>query len=440
MNGIHLISSNLVAWISRNPILLLLLSIAVVVRIGILEFIALDDWINLKIYRSAGALVVEGINPYALGSGVLSENANSIRTDPVYFDPHSSQLTNWSGYVSSNPPLSTLLWGGLEFMAQIFGAKLAFHYAFSFVDFVLFTLGVYLVREINGVVKTKQLIAVAGLTILNPLLIWFGTVLAEDKQIQTVLVLCLVLLLVQQKANFFLLGLVSATLILFKVVGFPLLLVVAWRLLGSRKPWSFIQATIGATIPVVISLLFFGWDFIQLNLNRLSQQGASSADHDSLYVLAPDAAQERLWFVSVFVIAGVLLSRYLGPLEHRLILLSLWLSVAFAMLYLVNGAWDRQMMALLPILVFLVATRERLSNAVSLAFVGVWMAYLVPTVTYYLVTEFGVAILAPFAYDWIEPYAGPIASLVAVFSLVAIFLFSTLTNKGDRSGKASGRV
>ena len=414
---------------------MVLLSTAVVVRIGIIEFIALEDWINLKIYRSAGALVVEGINPYSLVPGPLSGVADSIRTDPVYFDPHSSQLSNWSGYVSSNPPLSTLLWAGLEFLAQLLGAKLAFHYVFSFVDFVLFTLGILLVKEFSGHVSTKQLIAIAGLTILNPLLIWFGTVLAEDKQVQTALVLCLVLCLIQKKTNYFLLGLFSSAVILFKVVGFPLLLLVAWRLLTSRRFRAYVQAAIGGLIPILISLWGFGWHFVQVNLNRLSQQGASSADHDSLYLLAPDAAQFRLWFVAAFFIAGVVLSRNYTSLEARLILLSLWASVAFAMLYLVNGAWDRQMMGILPVLIFLVAIRDRLSIGIALSFASVWMVYLIPTVIYYSVTEFQFSILAPFAAEWIPKYAGPVASLVALLSLIAILLYSASSDNREKAIK-----
>lgn len=428
-------SSKLMFWIKRNPILLILLSIALLVRIGIIEFVALEDWINLKIYRSAGALVVEGINPYSLGPGPLSAAADAIRMMAVYFDPHSSQLSNWPGYVSSNPPLSTLLWGGLEHLSALVGAKLAFHYVFSFVDFVLFALGVFLARELSGKVTAKQLVAVAALTILNPLLLWFGTVLAEDKQIQTAIVLFLVLLLVQQKSNYFLLGLVSATLILFKVVGFPLLLLVAWKLFTSGKARDYIPITIGAAIPALISFWVFGWDFVQVNLNRLSQQGGSSPDHDSVYLIAPEAAQGRLWFLLVFVMVGVLLSWHLQPREPRWILVLLWLSVAFAMLYLVNGAWDRQMMGLLPVFVLLVAIKERLSTPVTVAIFSVGAVYLIPTVTYYAFTEFQVEILAPFASELIPRYAGPIASLVALLSLVAILLFSAITARSKGYGK-----
>ena len=416
-------------WIVQNKLMLSLLTAAIVVRVGLIEFIALENWIDLKIYRSAGALVVQGINPYSLVEGELPAVADSIRTSQEYFDPWASDLSVWYYYVSSNPPLSTLLWGFLEFMAKFLGAKLAFIYFFSFVDFFLFFIALGIVKAINGTFTTRQLIAVSGLTILNPLLLWWGTILPEDKQIQTVLILALILLLVRQRRNFFWIGLTSAALILFKVVGFPLLLWVVWRLISSRSVRNYVHVVLGALLPVALSFAVFGYEFVQVNVRRLGLQSGSGPAHDSFYVLFPEFTSGRLLISAFFALSGYMLSKHLPDLEFQWLFFLLWTSIAFTMIFLVNGSWDRQLMALLPIFIFLVAINNGLSWLLVLSSVAISSVYLVPTVIYYSVTEFQIVALSALASELIPKYAGPISSLFALFALVSVALYSALADR-----------
>ena len=73
------------------------------------------DEIDLKIYRDAGQLVANGVNPYDYNDNV--ELRQQLRTDKVNFDEYvSGDQDRWNYYANSNLPLATLFFGCIEYV------------------------------------------------------------------------------------------------------------------------------------------------------------------------------------------------------------------------------------------------------------------------------------------------------------------------------------
>ena len=104
------------------------------------------------------------------------------------------------------------------------------------------------------------------------------------------------------------------------------------------------------------------------------------------------------------------------------------------MILLVNGSWDRQLMGLLPVLIFIVASKASSSTPVLLSFGAVCSVYFTPIIASYLVSKFAFTLVSPLTSESVSKYYGPLSSVAALFLFLLIMVLSgrTKSNKMDR--------
>jgi hypothetical protein len=355
----------------------LLIVIAMAIRLGLIKYgLAQSSWIDLKIYRSAGALFNAGINPFD-SLAVNGAAAESIRVDPRYFDSWASDPSVFSYYVSSNPPLSVLFWAVLEFLGR--GTALFHQLVYSSFDILVYCIALLLHRQITSKIRLVDVIGISLLTIFNPIVIWWGTWLPEEKQVQTALVLSLLLLM--SRPRFVITGIVTSLVVLFKAVGLPLALVVAIHLALKRDLRAFLKFAVGGLVPLIASFVFFGVKFIEPLLSRLKDQSSQVAIHDSMWVIAPSLFNLRLVLTLVVMFVGVLFSLRNMQSDWKFQFWGIWISLISVMMLTVAGSWDRQMMVLLPTYLILYSLKPNLRaliliQAISFSWFYFWCIWL----------------------------------------------------------------
>ena len=84
--------------------------------------------IDLLIYRDAGQLVVNGINPYDYDD--QKELRHYMRLDSVSFNAYTSKdQDSWDYFAGSNLPMATLCFGLIEYF---FASSLSYRFIFAF--------------------------------------------------------------------------------------------------------------------------------------------------------------------------------------------------------------------------------------------------------------------------------------------------------------------
>jgi hypothetical protein len=330
--------------------------VAMAIRIALMKFgLAQSNGIDLKIYRSAGALFNAGINPFDADQ-VNGAAAQAIRIDPQYFDAWTSEPSRFHYYVSSNPPFSVLFWALLEFLGR--GTALFHQLVYSSFDVVTYCLALLLHRQITSKLRLVDVVGISLVTIFNPLVIWWGTWQPEEKQVQTALVLGLLLLM--SRPRFAVTGVVTGLVVLYKAVGLPLALAVAFHVALKKDLRAFLKFVAGGLVPVIASFVFFENKFIEPLLTRLMDQSSQVPIHDSMWVIAPSLVSLRYLLAFFVLLAGVLFSYNNLRSGQRIQFCAVWISVPLVMILTLGGSWDRQLMALIPTYLMLYALRPRL--------------------------------------------------------------------------------
>jgi hypothetical protein len=160
-------------------------------------------------------------------------------------------------------------------------------------------------------------------------------------------------------------GFISSSVILFKAVGLPLLLVGLVKIVRERRFKSFFLVVVGGLIPLLISFLLFGTEFIEPLTTRLNSQSNVEPLHDSLWRLFPNIFQYQIYFFIAFLLIGLFWSFVIAT-NFRLTFLTLWLSLALVIILFVSGSWDRQMMGLLPVYLVVFALQEKIRAIIVL--------------------------------------------------------------------------
>ncbi len=334
----------------------ILILIAGLIRLALIKSgLARSSWIDLSIYRSAGALFNAGINPFDPDqlSGAAAE---IIRVDPRYFDSYASDPSRFSYYVSGNPPFSVLFWALLEFLGR--GTALFHQLVYAGFDIIVYCLALFLHRQICSKISVADVIGISLLTIFNPMVIWWGTWLPEEKQVQTALVLGLLLLM--SRPRIVTTGLITGLVVLFKAVGLPLALIVAIQVALKKDFRALLKFVVGGVIPLGASFIFFGTKFIEPLWSRLKDQSSQTAIHDSMWVIAPSLFHLRYALTLIVLIGGILFSFTNLPRDWRAQFWGVWISFVSVMMLTVAGSWDRQMMVLLPTYLLLYSLKPKL--------------------------------------------------------------------------------
>jgi hypothetical protein len=142
--------------------------------------------IDLSIYRETGRLVNSGVNPYDYSD--QKDLRNSLRTDGFAYDEYVSQNQDaWDYYTSSNLPLSTFYYA---FIDKLSGHPLMFRIIFALLDSLLgVVVALFLLKYLDPEIKWPNLLIVTVAAAFSPTLLLHGTVIPEDKGVQTLLML-----------------------------------------------------------------------------------------------------------------------------------------------------------------------------------------------------------------------------------------------------------
>lgn len=232
--------------------------IAFFIRFGFIRATRVRDFnIDLEIYRVGGLLTHNRINPYNYNDGVY------YRT---YFlkgmvSPFKNGLPELNYYASSNLPFNLLFFGAIDILNS---HPYVYRLVFTFFDSILSVLAFYFVYSFWQNKKNSTFIKLIKLSIglllgtLSFILIQNGTINAEDKGIEILLILAFILCFLSKKRYVFsILGSIFFALsIAFKGLGIVFLPLYLVRLIKdksiSRKEHFYSLA-----IVIILSTIWF---------------------------------------------------------------------------------------------------------------------------------------------------------------------------------------
>jgi len=314
-----------------------------------------DDFIDLSIYCEVGELVVNGVDPYDVSAKLdLRERLRLNNHGAVPYVTASK--ADYDFYVTSNLPASTLLYGLIEWLSG--GSPHGWRFILISGDLAIALATFFFLRRIGIKLDTRETqIAFALSAICYPSLVQWGTVLAEDKQFQTALMIALAGLLVapgrSPRLNAAAIGILGCLSVMFKALGVflvPLALYYFWA-----RPRRELLIAIGAAAAIALPMmLFFDPAFIVRMFNRTREASGALAIPGSLHG-SPWSLIPHAWvFYARPIVSCALVGMTIAAFARgRIDLLncSAALSVVFVCLWLLTGSMDRMNIAMMFALV-----------------------------------------------------------------------------------------
>jgi hypothetical protein len=309
-----------------------------------------DAQMDLSIYQEVGELLVHGIDPYDYRTNV--EVRNALRLNDYGAAQWVKQnAAMYDYYVSSNLPGSTAFYGLLERISQ--GNLKIWRLAFAAGDIFIALAAFFLLHRAGVTLDTigKQ-VTFSLAAIYYPSNIQWGLLLAEDKQIQTALMLLLAGLLVARPVmrgplNAVAIGSIGALSLIFKAFGIflaPLALSYFYR--APRR--ELVLALCAAAITVLPFFVRFDQSFVHLMLDRVAHGSATStrALHGSPWQLIPFSA---VYYARPLLCLTLSLYVAIAYVRGRLDALnsSAAIGVICVCLWMVGGSMDRMNIAMM---------------------------------------------------------------------------------------------
>ena len=371
-----------------TPLFLMFIAVAIIVsRLTlIIASPSLDRLPDLSIYRATGELVANGINPYVFSAAPASREA--IRRKWIAVEPRfSHDKARFNYYVSSNLPASSALYGLIYYL---FGDD-AFMWRLSFVlgDLLIFvgaaTL-LYVTR--NRLDQWADRLGLFLLCVIYPSLLIQGTLIAEDKQFQTGLVLIVSALLVRQmtesKATTVVVGLLFSLGVLFKFVGTflsPLFIIRYFRQPVQRL----VISGLSGLVLLVFAFAFFGPDFVLTMAGRAEIGSLSVPQQASPWQLFSALDLTTLYLIRNLVVGFFVGLLCLAIVFRRIDLLNFCaaLTVLFLAFWLMNGAINRINIGML-FAMFCVLARLPIAGVLLVIFNTIAQAIIYPSVIFIL--------------------------------------------------------
>lgn len=329
--------------IGRLAIIALAATTCFVARIWIIDASGqLDRTIDLNIYRTVGALVLQGVNVYDPHDKL--DIRDRIRTNPLYFDDYaSSDPGGWQYYISGNLPGSTTFYGFADYLSL--GDPHYWRVLLACADTLVVVAGLFWIFLFSTHPVIDATVAAAFLGFYPPHL-RMGTVLAEDKQIQVLLMLSFIVVLYRQSSQLVktaIGGLVLGQAIMFKFVGVFLVLP-AYRILRRREfNWLAVFSVFSAlaiTAP-------YGISFIRAMWWRLYGNLANPPAHASIFSIFPERFQTLSFKISLlaFLVSWLIWLFYRSRIDA--LNMASGFIVCFLCVSLGAGSIDRANMAIL---------------------------------------------------------------------------------------------
>jgi hypothetical protein len=332
--------------------LLLAMVVLVVTRVVVIQATpSNDDFIDLSIYCEVGELVVNGVDPYDVEA--KHDLREQLRLNDHGAAPYvKASKAGYDFYVTANLPAATLLYGLIEWLSQgsphgwrviLIAGDLAIALA---TFFFLSRLGIKL-----DTVGTQLTFAVA--VICYPSLMQWGTVLAEDKQFQTALMIALAGLLVapgrSPRLNAVAIGVLGCLSLMFKALGIflaPVALTYFWD-----RPRSELLIAVCAALAVALPMIvIFDPAFVARMLNRAREGTSAIAKVGSLHA-SPWSLVPNVWVfyarpIASCALVGLTIAAFVrGKID--LLNCSAAICVVFVCLWLLGGSMDRMNIAMM---------------------------------------------------------------------------------------------
>jgi hypothetical protein len=355
----------------RTKIYLWCFLIAISLRLLLIYRTAVKDSdIDLVIYRAAGQLVANGVNPYNFNDNV--DLRQQLRTSKDNFNGWvCSDQGKWNYYANSNLPMASLFFGCIEYC---FASPRAFRYSFAFFDSILAVLILAFVikkwqyrlpknRIFNKLPPILQhnfpLLIGLSLGALSPILFLWGTYMPEPKG--TGLLLILSSIYFSDSANKKLSLFVSPVLLGFSVafIGLgvfisPLCLYNIYKnnVNGYKK---IILYCLISFLACAICLAPFMPELYKMMLSRMTLAVHTIPEHGSMWSeLFKILPKSWLLIKNIFIVLFVSIN-IIGFLRNRLniTILSANLIYLFTNIYLMNGSMDRMNIALVTLIILL---------------------------------------------------------------------------------------
>jgi hypothetical protein len=333
----------------RKKIILFIFFLALMIRLLlILTNHTKNKFTDLNIYRETGQLVKSGINPYNYNEE--KEVRNKLRLDTIAFDHSvSDSQEGWDYYTSSNLPLSSLNYGFIDKVTN--SNPVAFRIIFSFFDSLLSVLiGLFLVRYWQLKHTWLNLILVLGAAALSPTLLLWGSIVPEDKGMQTLFMLSAVWLAKDKK--WILSSVLLGISIAYKGLGVFISPLCLFIILG--EPENILRINISQVtrgfIYTLLSFFFAAIWFIPYLpdvLTMMQLRLASNLDvdpaHGSIWTLVYKVFPSN-WIImknTLIVIISIMWSYTFILKKINITAISLFLLVLFVDIMLLQGSLDR---------------------------------------------------------------------------------------------------
>lgn len=341
----------------------------------------MDKWIDLVIYADGGQLIVNGVNPY--NELDQMEIRDSLRRDTVAYNYYVDETQEkWDFYASSNLPLSVLYYGLVE---KITGGNLfLYRIVFAIMDSLLALLIAIFILDywrLDNI--TYKILAIIGLGVLSPIILYHGVLLPEDKGVQILLMLgalyfskkrwlFMATLCLGWSVAFKGLGVFIAPLCLYYFIGEPNIL----RAKDSRIYKKAVLFTLLSIIFAIQPFIYYLPEVIKMMFQRLDQNvNALIPIHSSpwrfVQIIFPDTWQTikivgSILFCAINII-GLWRKRFGFEIATASILL--W----FVVISLLAGSLDRMNIAFISVilLVGMVQIKAGLILSAFYAFAGI---------------------------------------------------------------------
>jgi len=334
---------------NRQKIVVFVFFLALIVRLLlILTNHTKNKFTDLNIYRETGQLVKSGINPYKYTEDL--EIRNKLRLDTIAYDPSVSQTQeSWDYYTSSNLPMSSLHYGLIDKITN--SNPVAFRIIFSFFDSVLSVIVVlFLIKYWKLTSTWLNLILVLGAAALSPTLLLWGSIVPEDKGLQTLFMLLAVWLAKDKKwilSSVLLgisvaykgLGIFISPLCLFFIMGQPENI---FRINSSQLKKGAIYTLLSLFFAAIWFLPYMP-EVISMMLARLSSNLNVDPGHGSIWTSVYKSFPGNWVYIkSTLIIVISLIWSYTFLFKKLNIpAISLFLLVLFVDIMLLQGSLDR---------------------------------------------------------------------------------------------------
>lgn len=250
----------------------------------------MNKWIDLAIYADGGQLIVNGVNPYNFTDNMPLRD--SLRRDTVAYNYYVDESQErWNFYSSGNMPLTLLYFGLIEKISN--GDLFGYRIIFAITDSIMAVwLAVFILQHWQFNKKHLSYLAIIGIGVLSPVILYHGTLLPEDKGLQILLIVAA--LHFAKKKNFVLgslllgwsiafkgFGVFIAPLCLYYFLNEPSSLKDVFETAGMKKAGLFIVAT---TVFALQPFILYMTEVFDMLFGRLDQNlNAMAPSHSSVW-------------------------------------------------------------------------------------------------------------------------------------------------------------